>query len=277
MRGITPPGRTRSSRIAFRARLRPSLRPISCPRTSSRASMRCPCVFAGSRDERDLIESSTDTRSSTFRACIRSTENDSRSRERPSNETCTCPSDHRSTARVSTFRGHRLEPLRRHRGAGPEPALDIMLRRLKKFTVYSSVIVAGQASRALDDAPFAGQDESKDAEGLLRLLSECEASFVQIFGECIDPDATKLRVHPASPTPGALRNAPRRRRDLRRNQIIGPIPTEIGQLTALTYLRVPPASPTPGAPRDLTLGVAGTAGSTRSPARSRPRSASSRR
>ena len=109
VRGITPPGRTRSSRIAFRARLRPSLRPISCPRTSSRASMRCPCVFAGSRDERDLIESSTDTRSSTFRACIRSTENNSRSRERPSNETCTCPSDHRSTARVSTFRGHRLE------------------------------------------------------------------------------------------------------------------------------------------------------------------------
>ena len=107
-RGITPPGRTRSSRIAFRAHLRPSLRPISCPRTSSRASMRCPCVFAGSRDERDLIESSTDTRSSTFRACIRSTENDSRSRERPSNETCTCPSDHRSTARVSTFRGHLL-------------------------------------------------------------------------------------------------------------------------------------------------------------------------
>ena len=109
MREETPPGRTRSSRIAFRARLRPSLRPISCPRTSSRASMRCPCVFAGSRDERDLIESSTDTRSSTFRACIRSTENDSRSRERPSSETCTCPSDHRSTARVSTFRGHRLE------------------------------------------------------------------------------------------------------------------------------------------------------------------------
>ena len=109
MRGITPPGRTRSSRIAFRARLRPSLRPISCPRTSSRASMRCPCVFAGSRDERDLIESSTEARSSTFRACIRSTENDSRSRERPSSETCTCPSDHRSTARVSTFRGHRLE------------------------------------------------------------------------------------------------------------------------------------------------------------------------
>ena len=36
-----------------------------------------------------------------------------------------------------------------------------MLRRLKKFTVYSSVIVAGQASRALDDAPFAWQDESE--------------------------------------------------------------------------------------------------------------------
>ena len=42
----------------------------------------------------------------------------------------------------------------------------------------------------------------------------------------------------------------RRRRWLANNQIEGPIPTEIGLLTALTYLRVPPASPTPGAPRD---------------------------
>ena len=30
----------------------------------------------------------------------------------------------------------------------------------------------------------------------------------------------------------------------------GPIPTEIGQLTALDWLRVPPASPAPGAARD---------------------------
>ena len=104
-----------------------------------------------------------------------------------------------------------------------------MLRHLKKFTVYSSVIVAGQASRALDNAPFAGQDESEDAKGLLRLLSECED--VQIFGDCYDPDTTKLRVHPASPTPGA--------------------------------------------PRDLD--VAGASTTTRSPARSRPGSASSRR
>ena len=65
-----------------------------------------------------------------------------------------------------------------------------MLRRLKKFTVYSSVIVAGQASRALDDAPFAGQDESEDAKGLLRRLSECDASYVHIFGGCYDPDDT---------------------------------------------------------------------------------------
>ena len=86
-------------------------------------------------------------------------------------------------------------------------ALDIMLRRLKKFAVYSSVIVAGQASRALDDAPFAGQDESEDAKGLLRRLSECEdASYVQIFDQCIDRNTTKLRVHPASPTPGAARD-----------------------------------------------------------------------
>ena len=82
-----------------------------------------------------------------------------------------------------------------------------MLRRLKKFTVYSSVIVAGQASRALDDAPFAGQDEPEDAEDLLRRLSECED--VQIFGDCYDPATrTWLRVPPASPTPGAPRDRP---------------------------------------------------------------------
>ena len=109
-----------------------------------------------------------------------------------------------------------------------------MLRCLKKFTVYSSVIVAGHASRALDDAPFAGQDEPEDAKGLLRRLSECDASYVQIFSDCYDPATT-------------------------------------------TVLRVPPASPTPGAPRGLTFGVAGVSRSTRSPARSRPRSASSRR
>ena len=78
-----------------------------------------------------------------------------------------------------------------------------MLRRLKKFTVYSSVIVAGQASRALDNAPFAGQDESEDAKGLLRLLSECDDEKVKIFGYCIDLDETYLRVPPASPTAGA--------------------------------------------------------------------------
>ncbi|KAH8066001.1 hypothetical protein JL722_395 [Aureococcus anophagefferens] len=164
-----------------------------------------------------------------------------------------------------------------------------MLRRLKKFAVCSSVIVAGQASR-VDDAPFAGQDESEDAKGLLRRLSECEdASYVQIFDRCIDPDTTKLRVHPASPTPAratasapqgpleqrdhrpipteiglltalkklrvprvpdARRGArPRRHRDLGYN-MFSTIPTEIGMLTALKYLRVPPASPTPGAARD---------------------------
>ena len=42
----------------------------------------------------------------------------------------------------------------------------------------------------------------------------------------------------------------RRRRYLESNQITGPIPPEIGKLTALKLLRVPPASPTPGAPRD---------------------------
>ena len=126
-----------------------------------------------------------------------------------------------------------------------------MLRRLKKFTVYSSVIVAGQASRALDNAPFAGQDESEDAKGLLRRLSECEdASYVQIFGNCYDPDTTYLRVPPRSRRPARRATTPRRRRFLNDNQIDGPIPTEIGELTALDTLRVPPASPAPGAARD---------------------------
>ncbi|KAH8097966.1 hypothetical protein JL720_885 [Aureococcus anophagefferens] len=86
-----------------------------------------------------------------------------------------------------------------------------MLRRLKKFAVCSSVIVAGQASR-VDDAPFAGQDESEDAKGLLRRLSECEdASYVQIFDRSLDYNE------------------------------IDTIPTEIGELAALEGLRVPPA------------------------------------
>ena len=63
-----------------------------------------------------------------------------------------------------------------------------MLRHLKRFTVYSSVIVAGQASRALDNAPFAGQDEPEDDKGVLRLLSDCDG--VQVFDDCYDP-ATK--------------------------------------------------------------------------------------
>ena len=94
------------------------------------------------------------------------------------------------------------------------------------------------------------QDESEYAKDLLRRLSECQyASQVQIFGYCIDPDETFLRVPLASPTAGCA-TAPRRRRDLYDNEIEGTIPTEIGLLTALQYLRVPPASPTPGAPRD---------------------------
>ena len=128
-----------------------------------------------------------------------------------------------------------------------------MLRRLKKYTVYSSVIVAGQASRALDDAPFAGQDESKD-----RRLSACEdASHVEIFGACVDPADEILNLFD--------------------NQFNGPIPTELGQLTALRFLRVPPASPTPRRAARPPLDLAGASGATRSTARSRPRSASSRR
>ncbi|KAH8071149.1 hypothetical protein JL721_4580 [Aureococcus anophagefferens] len=125
-----------------------------------------------------------------------------------------------------------------------------MLRRIKKFTVYSSAIVVGQASRALDNAPFAGQDESEDAKNPLRRLSDgvsvCDDKeepyhelrtnqFWKFFDYCIDLDETELRVPPAS---------------LQNNKIDGTLPVEIGQLTKLQYLRVPPASPTPGAPRD---------------------------
>mmetsp|Transcript_31291 Transcript_31291/g.101576 ORF Transcript_31291/g.101576 Transcript_31291/m.101576 type:complete len:135 (-) Transcript_31291:460-864(-) len=129
-----------------------------------------------------------------------------------------------------------------------------MLRRIKKFTVYSSAIVVGQASRALDNAPFAGQDESEDAKGLLRRLSECEdASYVQIFDRCIDPDTTKLDlwnngITGPIPTEIGLLTA-LKKLDLGYN-MFSTIPTEIGMLTALKYLRVPPASPTPGAARD---------------------------
>ena len=91
-----------------------------------------------------------------------------------------------------------------------------MLRHLKKFVVYSSVIVAGQASRALDD-PISRFPP----------LTEC----VQIFDQCYDPDNTTNL-------------------DLSYNGITGPIPAEIGLLTALEDLRVSPASPTPGAARD---------------------------
>ena len=50
--------------------------------------------------------------------------------------------------------------------------------------------------------------------------------------------------------PARRATGPRRRRNLHNNKLDGPIPTEIGQLAALTFLRVPPASPTAGAPRD---------------------------
>jgi regulator of replication initiation timing len=167
------------------------------------------------------------------------------------------------------------------------------------------------------------QDESEDAKGHLRRLSECKvASYVQIFGNCYDPATTMdLRVPPRPRRPARRATAPRRRRILGLNDITGPIPAEIGLLTALKYLRVPPASPTPGAPRDQPsasqvslrqrdhrpdtdqdrpahgaavpassprvpdarsaarppLGVAGGSATTRSPARSRNRSACSRR
>ena len=52
------------------------------------------------------------------------------------------------------------------------------------------------------------QDESEYAKGLLRRLTECTAPNVQIFGQCIAPDITELRVPPASPTPETARDRP---------------------------------------------------------------------
>jgi hypothetical protein len=66
-----------------------------------------------------------------------------------------------------------------------------MLRHLKMFTVYSSVIVAGQATRALDNAPFAGQDAPEDDKGVLRLPPpDCDG--VQVFDDCYDPATTTV-------------------------------------------------------------------------------------
>ena len=77
--------------------------------------------------------------------------------------------------------------------------------------------------------------------------------------------------------PARRATAPRRRRILERKGLTGPIPTEIGQLTALKELRVPPASADARRAARPTHGVVGSSTKTGSPARSRPRSASSRR
>ncbi|KAH8070181.1 hypothetical protein JL721_5406 [Aureococcus anophagefferens] len=118
-----------------------------------------------------------------------------------------------------------------------------MLRRLKKFTVYSLVIVAGQATLDVDDATIPGEDES---------VSECdERYYVQIFGDCYRLDTTFL--------------------DLSYNDIGGPIPTEFGLLTGLARLRAhpPPAPARATAPRRRRSSI------TRSPARYRSNSATS--
>ena len=75
------------------------------------------------------------------------------------------------------------------------------------------------------------------------------AALLKFLG--YDPaTTTDLRGPPRPRRPARRATAPRRRRNLYRNDITGPIPAEIGQLTALTNLRVPPAFPTPGAARE---------------------------
>merc|ERR1712147_418658 len=137
-----------------------------------------------------------------------------------------------------------------------------MLRRLKKFAVCSSAIVVGQA---LDDAPFAGQDESKDAKGLLRQLSECEdASYVQIFGDCYDPATTGLRVPPASLTPGAARDRPSASQGPQRQPDHRPDPARDRPAHGAGVPASSPRAPDARRAARPVLGVAGTSTATRS-------------
>ncbi|KAH8086776.1 hypothetical protein JL720_7222 [Aureococcus anophagefferens] len=140
-----------------------------------------------------------------------------------------------------------------------------MLRRIKKFTVYSSAIVVGQASRALDNAPFAGQDESEDAKNLLRTSTQLHHRYDPDRDRpALGADACEFPVRPRAarasapsepynkqitgPIPTEIGQLTALKR-LWECGITGPIPTEIGQLTALTELRVPRV-PTPGEARD---------------------------
>ena len=159
------------------------------------------------------------------------------------------------------------------------------------------------------DRPSASQEPRRQPD--LRPDPDRDRPAHEAEGAASSPRVPRRPAHRATD--------PRLCRNLYANQIDGPIPPEIGQLTALTSLRVPPASPTPGTARERAsasqgphvqpdrrpdpdrdrpacgaegaasslrvpdarrsarpfLGVAGISRTTRSPARSRPRSACS--
>ena len=103
-------------------------------------------------------------------------------------------------------------------------------------------------------------------------------SCVHYFGQCYNPaTTTSLRVSPASPTPGAARDRPSASQETPVQPDHRPDPAPArpahGADVAASSPRVPDAQRAARQP----LGAAGTSTTTRSTARSRPRSASSRR
>ena len=111
-----------------------------------------------------------------------------------------------------------------------------------------------------------------------RLDGTCDCEAVSIYGETYYPATTTiLRVPPASLTPGAPRDRPSAAQAPRQQQDHRHAPDRDGPARGAgpnaSSPRVPDARRAPRPP----LGVAGTSTTTRSTARSRPRSASSRR
>ena len=120
--------------------------------------------------------------------------------------------------------------------------------------------LAGRVRAALNDGPAGKVFEEPPAAK--EDVQRRRLDTVSIYGVDYDP-ATTTKLEFYSDTD------------------VGPIPTEFGLLTSLTHLRVPPAFRRP--PRRAARPCLGIVGEflgmemTRSPARSRPRSASSRR
>ena len=164
-----------------------------------------------------------------------------------------------------------------------ESALENQDLRERNAALEEAVVALHASS--FQDSTTKGAAQHRRLQSVDTLLWVCDGycssrGHVPLFGESYDPETTtQLRVPPAPPTPGARRaTAPRRRRVFyEEEKITGTIPTTIGLLTALQYLRVLPASPDARRAARPPLGVAGTSTRTRSPALSRPRSASSRR